>query len=324
MSENKRKHKDPNHRAFVRRMIVLVVAAFLFLIVALLETFVPFQTWLPAYALPAREEGTMRIHFLSVGQGDCTIIEFPGGDCLVVDAGDGSFRNDNKIYRYLKGLTFSRLSVVATHADVDHCGGVGNILLRYRADRLYLPALDSKSKFYMDMLKRARRRGTATEALSRYDVITDSSGAYMTCISPYSIEETNGNDASALLYLRYGETVVLLGADVSSTRERRLMREYAADDTIFDSGEYIVRLEETDILKVSHHGSDASSSEEWLELLGATTAIISCGADNAYKHPGGEAITRLAKYVRDLYRTDELGDIIVTLTQTSYTVTYAA
>ena len=59
----------------------------------------------------------MRIHFLSVGQGDCTVVEFPDGDALIIDAGDGSFSANNALVRYLKGLDVSALTLIATHAD---------------------------------------------------------------------------------------------------------------------------------------------------------------------------------------------------------------
>ena len=98
------------------------------------------------------------------------------------------------------------------------------------------------------------------------------------------------------------------------------MAEYALYEGIFDSGDLRVRLEDVDILRVSHHGSSASSSEEWLSLLGADVAVISCGADNRYGHPSAAAIERLDRLVGTIYRTDELGDIVVTISNGTYEV----
>ena len=262
----------------------------------------------------------MRIHFLSVGQGDMTVVEFPEGDLLVVDAGDGSFEHADKAYRYLKGLSFRSLSLLITHADADHCGGAEDILKRLGADKLYLPAEGSEDDVYQSILERAEKIGCPAEQLSRYGVIAQPCGAYAVCISPLSQGESSDNDSSTVLYLRYGQTSVLLTGDISSARERRLMREYALDHTIFDMDGYTVRLEETDILKVAHHGSSASSCEEWLGLLDVSDAIISCGEDNAYGHPHSETLERLSEHADAIYRTDELGDIVVSVTPQEYTI----
>lgn len=320
MSENIRKRKDPDRKAFVRRTVCVCVSAVCVLLVAVVAYFVPFRTLLPAYQIPPRGEGELRLHFLSVGQGDCTVVEFPRGDCLVVDGGDGSYEHNNKLCRYLKGLAPARISLLATHADIDHCGGFPALLRTFAVETLYLPAEDGGTP-YASMCKAAEERGVGTQKLTRYAVVSDGSEAYAVCISPRSIEEAEieENDASVVLYLRYGETSALLSADISKTREDLLLREYALDDTIFDAGEYAVRLEEVDVLKVAHHGSSGSSSEAWLSLLSPELAVVSCGRDNPYGHPASETIGRLSQYA-EIYRTDERGDILITSDGTGYTV----
>ena len=85
-------------------MLPALCALLLVAVVALVHMFVPLSSLLPAYKLAAREEGELRVHFLDVGQGDCTIVEFPSGEAVVIDAGDGSFINRNHTVRYLKAL----------------------------------------------------------------------------------------------------------------------------------------------------------------------------------------------------------------------------
>ncbi|MBR7186850.1 MAG: MBL fold metallo-hydrolase [Clostridia bacterium] len=320
MPENERIRKDPEHRALVRRIAIIALTSVMVVAFALFNYFLPFETLLPAYQFPTRSKGELRVHFLSVGQGDATIVEFPEGDLLIVDAGDGSFENGNKIYRYVKGLGAQGITLVATHADLDHCGGMKSLMDAFGAEKLYLPAIPSENKFYSEMIEAAKRVGCETETLTRYGVIARPSGAYLVCLSPYSQGEADKNAASTLLYLHYADTNILLGADIDAARERRLVREYELLSTVFDSGEYAVRLDETDILRVSHHGSATSSSEEWLRLLGAEVGIISCGADNYYKHPAAEAVARISREVDTVYRIDELGDIVVSVTQEGYKV----
>lgn len=307
-------------RRLVLRAVSAAGVAILLAAIALINAFLPFRSLLPAYALPARREGELRLHFLDVGQGDCTIAEFPDGEVLVIDAGDGSWENDNKLVRYLKALSPASLTLLSTHADGDHCGGFATVLSLFGVDRVYLPALPADTARYRAFAAGAARSGAEVSVIKRYDRIVNASGAYAVCISPYSAGETDENEASAVLYLRYAGVSALLCGDVTAAREARLIAEYALDETLFDSGGYAVRLDETDILKAAHHGSADSSSAEWLSLLDAETAIVSCGRGNGYAHPSGGAIARLRESGAEVYRTDESGDLMITISDGSYSV----
>lgn len=313
------RRKDPVRRAFFRRLITFSAAGAIVAAIAVLAYFFPFRDLLPAIGIPERREGETRVHFIDVGEGDATLVEFSGGDCLLIDAGDGSYVHSEKLIRYLRGIDMKTLTVIATHSDADHCGGIAEVLEKFGAEKLYLPVLPAETGVYREMLKAAEKKGIETEILTRYGSIADGSGAYAVCLSPYSIGETDENDASALLYLHCDGVNFLFGADISSVRERRLLREYALDPAMFDSGAYTVDLTDIDILRVSHHGSSSSSASEWLELLDAEAAVISCGQGNSYAHPAEEAVARLAASCDEIYRIDELGDIIFTVSDGSYT-----
>ena len=272
---------------------------------------VPLSSLLPAYKLAAREEGELRVHFLDVGQGDCTVVEFPSGDVVVIDAGDGSFTNRNHTVRYLKALAPDKLTMILTHADADHYGGFQALIEAFGADTVYLPAYGEGTPEY-----------AATDMMTRYDVVADGSGAYLACVSPRSTDEEEGNEASSVLYLRYEGVGVLLAGDISAAVERSLVRESALAEGIFDSGTYRVRLEETDILKLSHHGSASSNTEEWLALLSPEQAVVSCGKGNSYGHPAPEALSRAEAAGAEIYRTDELGDIVLSVKDGEYRLGY--
>ena len=295
-------------------LVVLVTCA-----VALFFLIVPFRALLPAYPVPARGEGELRIHFLSVGQGDATAVEFPDGEVLLIDGGDGSFSANDALVRYLKGLQMTALSVLSTHADADHFAGLCEVLTVFDVEKVYLPVLRDAPE-YERFLAAVREEGCPAEELTRYDVISHPSGAYLVCVSPYPIGETDENDASTVLYLSYQGVNALFCADIGAARERRLLSELSLGEDIFDSGEYRVRLAQTDILKVAHHGSDASSGEEWLQMLSPSAAVISCGAGNSYRHPAGGTLSRLSSVGAEVYRTDELGHILITVSGGSYTV----
>lgn len=289
--------------------------------VALFFLIVPFRALLPADSIPARRAGELRLHFLSVGQGDCTVAEFPDGDALVIDAGDGSFSSNEAIVRFLKGLDVSALTLVATHADADHYGGIPEICRLFDVETVYLPPFGSQTAAYRRLLAAVDAEGAATDTLARYDVISRPSGAYAACISPHAAGETDENDASVTLFLHYAGVNVLLCSDAGTARERELLRELALGEDIFDSGAFRVRLAETDILKVAHHGSEYATGAEWLSLLSPAAAVISCGAGNSYHHPAGGTLSRLAAAGAQIYRTDECGHITVCIADGEYTIT---
>ncbi len=314
---------EARRRRRVLRLLRTALVCLIALAVALLFSIVPYRSFLSAAQIAARGEGEVRLHFLSVGQGDCTIVEFPGGDVLVVDAGDGSFEANNAIVSYVKGLNVRSLSLLATHADIDHYGGFSELLRVFQADKFYLPVLSSPTSAYQGLLAAIAREGCETQTLTRYDVIGDASGAYVVCISPHGVDETDSNAASTMLYMSYAGVNILLSADADAAREKSILSELQLAEDILDSGIYRVRPDETHILKVAHHGAAGSSDADWLAFLSPEAAIVSCGAGNGYHHPAGEAMARLAGLGTQIYRTDELGNIMLTVRGGSYTITYA-
>lgn len=307
----------------LRRALPALAALILVSVIAIVHLFVPLSSLLPAYKLTARAEGELRVHFLDVGQGDCTVIEFPSGDVVLIDAGDGSFLNRIHTVRYLKALMPARLTMILTHADADHYGGFEVLVEAFGADAFYLPAAGEDAPGYAALLDAVERSGAETGVMTRYGVIADRSGAYLACISPRSLDEEEGNEASSVFYLRYEGVGVMLAGDISSAVERRLVRENALLEGIFDCGDFRVRPEETEILKVSHHGSAYSSCAEWLSLLSPEAAVVSCGAGNSFSHPSPEALGRISAVGAEIYRTDELGDVIVGIHEGGYTLSYS-
>ena len=87
--------------------------------------------------------------------------------------------------------------------------------------------------------------------------------------------------------------------------------EKEAEQDIIDSG----RLESADVLKVAHHGSNTSSTTDFLDIVNPDYAVIMCGVDNSYKHPHKKIVERLAEYCDNIYRTDIDGTIVFTSDQ---------
>ncbi len=321
------KPKEYTRRRHVLTAIKWCIALVLTVGVGLFNYFIPFRTLLPATQIKARAEGELRVHYLAVGQADCSVVEFPDGELLVIDGGDGSWASRNLMIKYLNGLNATaapKISYVVTHADGDHYGGIEELIRIFGGDRLYLPSDHSDSGAYRAMLAQANSSRLTIDVMSRYDTIKHPSGAYVSCLSPLAAAEGESNSLSTVLYLSYANRSALFCGDIDAERERILLEEYLTDGSFFDGNGCFVRLENLDLLKVAHHGSGNSSSEEWLNLLRAKRAVVSCGQGNAYSHPALGALTRLKNANPDceIYRTDELGTVVATVTNTQITVCY--
>lgn len=313
-----RKHFTPKQRKRIkRRAIFLSLAAVFALAVTIFVCLVPFRRLLPAYPIEGIESG-FRVHFVDVGQGDATILEFGAGDLLVVDAGDGSFVHNNRLARYIKGLSPEHISLLITHADSDHYGGALSLLEVFSIEKVYLPVLQSKDERYQTLLKKAKEGETFE--MTRFQTI-EKEGAYLVCLSP-DRGEGDSNASSCVLYCNLGGVRGLFMGDVPASKERQILEEYAASEHFFDVGNCAVDLKEIDFLKVSHHGSKDSSSAEFLSLIKPKASIISCGAGNYFGHPAGETVMRLKEASKEgkIYRTDELGSISLTIENNTFRI----
>lgn len=296
--------------ALIKKIVTALLTASIVLFLAVFFSFIPFRLMLPAYKVAAREEGELRLHFLDL-KGGVTVVEFPDGEVLVVNAGDGSFGSDNTLCRFLRGLHITSLSVLATSPSSSHIGGMPALFETFKVDKVYLPAFSSDTGAYERFLMAVKKEGCETQNLVRYGLIENSSGAYAVCLSPYSVEEdATQDDASTVLYLSYEGVNAVLTGDLTAKRERQLVSEYAILNSVFDSGDYRVRLDETDILLAPSHGSDNGSSEAWLSLLKPSVTVICC---NKTERPSDSALLRIAAYSEKIYRTDELGAITVSV-----------
>ena len=114
----RRKHRKIKYA--VVTILMIAVAG-----VCIFSWFVPPSSWKYYVSLPdvsKRREGELRIHFLDVGQGDCTLLEFPDGQTMLIDGGDGQERNTAAVLRYLNALKIKRPDfLLLTHSDSDHC-----------------------------------------------------------------------------------------------------------------------------------------------------------------------------------------------------------
>ena len=234
-------------------------------------------------------------YFLDVGQGDCAVVRTPSRKVIVVDAGGlKNFDTGSRVLvPFLRSLGVSKVdALLLSHGDYDHTGGAEALARNMEIERIILPATSTLSEAEEALLRNARSCLVERARVGRQ---YDFDGVVLEIIDvPRSenIYTPDGNEASTIASIKYGQHSLLFTGDVDTSRERLLK----------NLGRY-------DVLKVAHHGSRRSSSSRFLEQVRPKVAVISVGAGNSYGHPHKETLARLASVGSKVLRTDELGAI---------------
>ena len=241
----------------------------------------------------------LTVHFIDVGQGAATLLESDGA-YLLYDGGPSDA--SSKVVAYLKAQGVETLDVcIASHFDDDHLSGIVGALHAFRVNRLLAPPYQGEGRLYESFCRAAKAQGLTAEwtAVGNQFFLGD---ALVTLLSPWK-EYENENDRSIALLVRCGETAFLFGGDA----ERESEADMLASGIPLDA----------DVYAVSHHGSNDSSSAEFLRAVSPAAAVVSCGEGNPYGHPGKETMERLRLAGCDIYRTDIQGDIVAVSDGTS-------
>ncbi len=252
-----------------------------------------------------------RVTFLDVGQGDSICIQTFDQSTYLIDCGSSSEGNVGKyvVAPFLKSEGISYLeAVVITHPDADHCNGLEGLLAEgygNRIGRLLLPDIseEQKNEAYLELEQLAARFRIPVGYLSG-GMQWEDGGLIFTCLHPGKEENEmaggyiDSNEYSVVLHVGNKDFSVLLAGDVEGTGEERLAETLVAEG-----------IEEVTVLKVAHHGSRYSTTEEFLESVDAKLAVISCGEANAYGHPHRETLLRLKQDGATILTTPKCGAI---------------
>lgn len=242
---------------------------------------------------PLPEGSTMEVHFIDVGQGDCTLIACDG-EYMLIDAGTDDM--GTYIQNYLYKQHVSKLTyLILTHNDADHIGSADVIITKFDIGRVFLTSLNSGTRTYRDMVSAMSSKGYEGCRAQVGDVYR-LGGATFTIVAP-NREYTDTNNSSIAIVLQHGRKRFLLTGDAGEEAERNI-----ANNGIDIS---------SDVYKAGHHGSKTSSSESFLDEVKPTYCIISCGEKNEYFHPHATTLARLRSRGIKVFRTDEQGTIIV-------------
>lgn len=238
------------------------------------------------------EESSFSIRFLDVNQADATLVECDGHYMLI----DGGNRSDSdKMYAILKESEIQHLDiVVGTHVDEDHIGGLAGALNYATADKVFCTTTTYDTDVFSDFAKYADQNGGGIMTPKVGEVYSLGS-AEVTILGINAGNTTN--DSSVVFKIKYGETTFLFTGDA----------EAAAEQEILNAGLDISAT----VLKVGHHGSADSTTQEFLDEIMPSYAVISVGSENMYLHPAKETLDKLKNADAKVYRTDLQGEIVL-------------
>lgn len=302
---------------------------------------------------PMPESGQLVVHYIDVGQGDCIYIAFPDGTDMLIDCGSqgGSSEYQTSALNCLKALNPDGKidRVMATHSDQDHVSYLDEVFFEFQVNNVYMPNIRPKSgksvkingrdvmvdsldasklnkftdkdtidtnpytEFFIAAL--SEPNCNITPNIDKYEIRGQDYTFTFYCLSQKewdirSLKYKNGdpnamqiNAVSPIGILEYAGRRLVFTGDSNESNEEYYCRTYPYVDC--------------DVLKVAHHGSRTSSSEEFLQHVKCEDAVISVGAGNKHKHPEPETLVRLKENgIQKIHRTDKCGNVVLTVSHT--------
>ena len=248
-------------------------------------------------AYSGSEPGTVSVHFIDVGQGDCTLIRTGSRDILI-DCGE--YDEYANVAQYLKGMGISRLdTVIMSHPHSDHMGCMFRVVRRFGANGLYMPEipgyLEPITSSYTKLMEYVSEKGIPVLSAKPGQTCDTGGAGSLTFVAPVREYEDLNNFSDVIRYT-YGEVSFLFCGDIESE----------AENDILASGADI----SADVIKVPHHGSSTSSTRLFVQAAGPRYAVFCVGEENDYGHPHDSVVKLYGSLGAETLRTDIDGDIV--------------
>lgn len=245
-------------------------------------------------------DNTLSVTYLDVGQGDSIVITYKS-NVILMDTGGNIYSDisNNKTIPYLKSLGKNKIDyLILSHGDYDHMGESINLVNNFKVDNVIFNK-DNYNELEQELINVLENNNIKYYNSVNYIDINN--------IRLYFLNDKiydNENDNSNIIYFSYYNYNFLFTGDISSNVEKYLVNNY--------------NLNKIDFLKVSHHGSDTSSSKYFIDKLNVVNSIISVGRNNIYNHPSILTLNNLEN--TNIYRTDIEGSIKVDLNKNRYKI----
>ena len=235
----------------------------------------------------------LKIHFFDVGQAD-SILLISDNKTMLIDAGNNE--DGEMLVKNIEQLGIKKIDyLIGTHPHEDHIGGLDDIILNFEIGTIYMPKIQTNTKTFEDVLDAIASKNLSISSPKVGDKfnVGNAECEVMSIGNQAKEEEDNLNLASIVIRTTYKNQSYLFMAD--SEEENEMSRKWP----------------KTNILKVGHHGSSTSSSQDFLNQVLPQIAIIQVGKNNDYSHPHKEVIERLKKLETLIYKTSEKGNILL-------------
>ncbi len=243
------------------------------------------------------------ITFLDVGQGDSTVIILPKGKTILVDTGGNFYSNGsiatNKIVPYLNSYGINKVDVlILTHGDYDHMGESISLINDIKVEKVVF----NKGEYNENELELINI--LEKKKIKYYQNVSElklgNNKFYFLNNEVYDDE----NDNSIVLYADFNIIKLLLMGDATTVVEENILNTY--------------NINNVDVVKIGHHGSKTSTSENFVDVIKPKYSIISVGKNNSYGHPNEEVLKRLSD--SNVYRTDQKGSVEIKLYKNKYKI----
>ena len=239
-------------------------------------------------------EGPLNVYFLDVGQGDSELVVLPGGVKILADGGPDKevlFELDRILPatdRYIDLL-------VVSHAQLDHFGGLRDVLDRYRVGAVLFNGREGTGSVWGEFRRELTDENVPLIVIGGGDKIVYGDN-YFDVLSPSGelLQEPDLNDTSLVMKLVSGGAKILFTGDIGPTAEEYLVGRSDID---------------VDVLKVAHHGSRYSTSQAFVDKASPALSVIEVGINNTFGHPAESVLQRLWRAGSIVYRTDQNGRV---------------
>jgi len=294
-------YKDTKRRNRIVLTAIITVVIFAVLLYALLNPLGFYKITNPNGSFDTSQDF---IKFLDVGQGDSALI-YSNGYSAVIDVGLPNSAND--ISEDLYDCNISKLdAVLISHLHADHVGALPQIAQNFKIQNLIMPKLLKNSIVSAENGKSIATKGGSAFYNAVQGMNFNIGEFEITLLSDFS-DKSNENNRSIFVMAKINGIKFLFTGDAEAKMEKKLLGEKLNIDC--------------DVLKVSHHGSETSSTKAFLKATTPEYAVISLGENNIYGHPHKETLESLNEADAKIYRTDQSGDITFHIKGDKLTVT---
>ena len=251
----------------------------------------------------------LKIYFVDVGQGDCTLIQTNEKKNILIDGGGSEFGSfdvgESILLPYLLNRGINKIDyMMISHFDSDHIGGLFYIMENLKVDNIIISRQGKNSENFKKFIQIISEKQINLIIVKRGDYVKIDDTSYFEILFPgeKQISDNVLNNNSIVAKFVSSNVTMLFTGDIEEIAEKRLCELYRNTNKL-----------QADIIKVAHHGSKTSSTLSFLELVNPQIALIGVGADNNFGHPNEGVLERIKKLGTQIYRTDQTGEVSIVI-----------